>query len=173
LRRSFLIALLVLALAAGLAACGGGGDGSAGTTGAQAGGEGAEGAGKAEDPATVAWEKEVTAVMSYFENHVSAQMQPTIQDTYNKVLLEPLYRTYSGDLETLAKKLDATKPSPACAAVHKRIGATAHEVAKLTRELSEQSHHGEKWYSLFLERQGPKIQASSRELTELTFEPGC
>jgi hypothetical protein len=156
---------MLLALAAGLAACGGGGSSSGSSSSATA-----------PDPAraaSTAWKHEVTAVMSYFENHVSAQMQPTIQDTYNQRLLEPLYRTYSTDLETLAKKLDATKPPSSCAAVKKRIGAAAHSVAKLTRELSETSDHGEKWYSLFLERQGPKIQKSSAELTELTFEPGC
>jgi hypothetical protein len=171
-RRATLIALLLLGLAAGPAACGGGSS-SGESTGAPAAGEEAEPTAGSKDPATTAWENEVTEVMSYFENHVSAQMTPTIQDTYNQRLLEPLYRTYSTDLETLAKKLDATKPPSSCGAAHKQIGAAAHEVAKLTRELSEQSAHSEKFYSLFLERQGPKIQKSSAELTELTFEPGC
>lgn len=161
-RGAGLLALASIAL--GLVACGGG----SGTTGG--GSTTPESSGPSP---SAAWEGEVTEVMSYFENHVSAQMQPTIQDTYNQRLLEPLYRTYSKDLETLAKKLDATKPPQACAAVHKRIGAAAHEVAKLTRELSEQAHLSERKYSLFLGSQGPKIQKSSAELTELTFEPGC
>jgi hypothetical protein len=167
MRRASLIALLLLALAAGLAACGGGGSSSStsSTTSSST-------ANPARSEST-AWKHEVTDVMTEFENEVSSKMMPTIQDTYNKVLLEPLYRTYSKDLETLANKLDGTKPPSSCAAAHQRIGTAAHSLAKLTRELSEQSQHGEQWYSLYLERQGPKIQKASSELTELTFEPGC
>ena len=46
-------------------------------------------------------------------------------------------------------------------------------MAKLTRELSEQSKLNERDYSLLLSSQGPKIQKASQELTQLTFEPGC
>ena len=163
------LALFLMVL--GLAACGGGSSNTDPTTSPTA--TTATPAEPAASGPEATWAKEVTAVMSTFENQVSANMLPTIQDTYNQTLLEPLYRTYGGTLAQLAQNLEATKAPAACAAAQKRIATAAHHVAHLTEELSRQSHLSQQKYALLLERQGRKIQHWGRELTTLTASPHC
>jgi hypothetical protein len=162
------LALLAIAFAALLVAGCGGGSSSGGSSS-----ETAPASKPAADTPEAAWAKEVEGVMSYFENHVSAQAMPAIQDTYAKVSLEPLYRTYSANLAVLANELGRTKAPAACSALHARITTLAHRVADLTHELSEQPDLTERQYSLFLGRKGEKIRSASIELTELTAKPTC
>ena len=167
MRKIVLLAVVVAALL--VAGCGGGSS----STGSSSSSEPTSASKPAESTPEAAWAKEVAAVMSYFENHVSAQAMPAIQDTYAKAALEPLYRTYSANLAVLANELGKTKAPSECAALHARIATLAHRVADLTKELSEQPDLNERQYSLFLGRKGEKIRSASIELTELTAKPHC
>lgn len=167
MRKLVLVAMVVAALL--VAGCGGGSS----STGVSSSSEPAPASKPAGDTPEAAWAKEVKGVMSYFENHVSAQSMPAIQDTYAQAALEPLYRTYSANLAVLAKELEKTKAPAACSALHARIATLAHRVADLTRELSEQSDLTERQYSLFIGHRGEKIRSASIELTELTAKPTC
>ncbi len=103
MRKSLVAVALVLTVLF-LAACGG-----SGSSGSSTGDPGTAAEASSATAAEAAWTKEVGAVMSGFENNVSAQLMPQIQDTYNQLLLEPLYRTYSnygGKLTALAARLD-------------------------------------------------------------------
>jgi hypothetical protein len=145
-----------------LTACGGG----SGSTGSSSGGSPAT-------SAEAAWAKEVRAVMSYFENNVSAQVMPQIQDTYNQLLLEPLYRTYSGDLAKLARKLGATDAPPACVALRDQLTGDARRLAATTKALSDQRNLSEEEFGELLRKQGEKLSKYGGRLTALAAELHC
>ena len=172
MRRSAAIGLLAAVVALLVAGCGGGsssgGGGSA--TGTDAGTTAGEGA--VPSP-SAAWEKELTGVMTDFENEVSAHAVEEINTTTAQQLLEPLYRNYAVDLEELSDHLEATKPPPACVAVQKKIVEDGRADAQLTKQLSHRREMSEEEYAGFAAVQREKIKRYGGELTELTADPGC
>jgi hypothetical protein len=166
MRRLASIGLLVAAVALLVAGCGGGSSSSSGSS-TSAAGEGA-----AASP-SAAWEKELTGVMTDFENEVSAQAVEEINTTTAQRLLEGLYRNYAVDLERLSDDLEATKAPAACATVQKKIVEDGRADAQLTKQLSHRSEMEEEEYAAFATVQREKIKRFGSELTELTFDPGC
>jgi len=160
-RKLAIIPLLLLAVLA-LAACGGGGSsGAASTTSSTlASPEGA-------------WAKELTGVMTEFENKVSARLTEQISESSSQPLLEPLYATYSVDLFVLSKKLGKTEAPKACVALRKRMVDLTREVAALTEELGHQSHLSPEKYAVKVGRQGLKIDKIGHQLGQLTANPSC
>jgi hypothetical protein len=166
MRRLAFIALVALALL--VAGCGGSGSSSSGGT--------AAGTTAGESPAaspSAAWEKELTGVMTDFENEVSAHAVEEINTTTAQSLLEPLYRNYALDLEKLSDSLAATKPPAACAAVQKKIVEDGRADAQLTKQMSHRREMTEEEYAGFAAVQREKIKRYGGELTELTADPGC
>jgi hypothetical protein len=133
------IGLLASVVALLIAGCGGA-SGSSSASGTAAGTTAGEGAAPS---ASAAWEKELTGVMTDFENEVSAHAVEEINTTTAQQLLEPLYRNYAEDLETLSDHLEATKPPPACAAVQKKIVEDGRADAQLTKQLSHRREMSE------------------------------
>jgi hypothetical protein len=168
-RRLAFIGLLVAVVALLVAGCGGG-SGSSSGGGSSSGTTAGEGAGASP---SAAWEKELTDVMTDFENEVSAQAVEEINTTTAQSLLEPLYRNYAMDLETLSDHLEATKPPAACAAVHKKIVEDGRADAQLTKQMSHRREMSEEEYAGFAAVQREKIKRYGGELTELTADPGC
>jgi hypothetical protein len=169
MRRFAFLAPIVVVAALLVAGCGGGSGSSSGGGGA-AGTTAGEGTGAG---ASAAWEKEVTDVMSDFENEVSARAVEEINTTTAQRLLEPLYRNYAADLEKLSDHLEATKAPAACAAVQKKIVEDGRADAQLTRQLSHRREMDEEEYVSFAALQREKISKYGGELTELTADPGC
>jgi hypothetical protein len=167
MRRLAFIGLLAAAVLA--AGCGGGSGSSSGSATA-AGTTAGEGAAPS---ASAAWERELTGVMTDFENEVSAHAVEEINTTTAQQLLEPLYRNYAEDLETLSDHLEATKPPPACAAVQKKIVEDGRADAQLTKQLSHRREMSEEEFAGFAAVQREKIKRYGGELTELTADPGC
>jgi len=160
-RKTALIPLLLLALVFAACGCGGGGSSSSGTS---------SGAGSSEE---AAWAKEVQAVMSNFENNVSAQAVEAINTTSAQGLREPLYLSYSIKLAQLADELESTKAPAACVAARKKIATAGHRYAELTKELGEQDKLSQNQFSLLVEQQAVKIGKVGHELTTLTATPTC
>jgi hypothetical protein len=158
-RKFALIPLLLLALA--LAACGGGGSSSS------------SGSGSSGNSEEAAWAKEVTAVISHFENKTSAQMVESISTSSSQPLLEPLYRTYGGFLTLLAEELEATKAPEECVTARTKIASAGRQVAKLNKELGEQQNLSQEEFSMLVERQGVKISKAGHEFTTLIAKPSC
>jgi hypothetical protein len=158
--RRAVLALLLLTLV--LAACGSGSS-STGSSSASA----------SADPAEAAWAKEVEAVLTNFENKVSAQAVEAINTTSAQQLLEPLYATYGLHLARLAAELEATKAPPACVAVRKKIAADGRRVAQLNKELGEQEDLPQEKFSFLVEEQGAKIRKAGSAFTSLTAELAC
>jgi hypothetical protein len=169
MRRLALIGLLAAVVALLVAGCGGG-SGSSSGGGTAAGTTAGGGAGQAP---SAAWEKELTGVMTDFENEVSAQAVEEINTTTAQSLLEPLYRNYALDLEKLSDSLAATKPPAACAAVQKKIVEDGRADAQLTKQMSHRREMTEEEYAGFAAVQREKIKRYGGELTELTADPGC
>lgn len=169
MRRLAVVAALLGVLALLAAGCGGGsGSSSGGGTGSgTTAGEGAAAAGP------TPWEKELTGVMTDFENEVSAHAVEEINTTTAQQLLEPLYRNYAVDLEELSDKLEATKPPASCAAVQEKIVEDGRADAQLTKQLSHRREMSEEEYAGFAAVQREKIKRYGSELTELTADPGC
>jgi ABC-type phosphate transport system substrate-binding protein len=161
---------MALAVAALLVAGCGGGSGSSSGSGSASATTAGEGAGAS---ATAAWEKELTGVMTDFENEVSAHAVEEINTTTAQHLLEPLYRNYAIDLEKLSDNLEATKAPAACAAVQKKIVDDGRADAQLTKQLSHRTELNEEEFAGFAAVQREKIKRYGGELTELTFDPGC
>jgi hypothetical protein len=169
MRRLALIGLLAAVAALLVAGCGGG---SGSSSGSASGSGTTAGEGTAPSPSAV-WEKELTGVMTDFENEVSAHAVEEINTTTAQQLLEPLYRNYAQDLEELSDKLEATKPPAACAAVHKKIVEDGRADAQLTKQLSHRREMSEEEYAAFAAVQREKIKRYGGGLTELTADPGC
>jgi hypothetical protein len=168
--RRLVAAVLLTALVALLIGGCGGGSGSSSGSGTGSGTTAGEGTAPS---ASAAWEKELTGVMTEFENEVSAHAVEEINTTTAQQLLEPLYRNYAADLETLSDHLEATKPPAACAAVQKKIVEDSRADAQLTKQLSHRREMGEEEYAGFAAVQREKIKRYGGELTELTADPGC
>jgi hypothetical protein len=168
--RRLAAAIALLAVVALLVAGCGGGSGSSSGGGSASGTSAGEGA--VANP-SAAWEKELTKVMTDFENEVSAQAVEEINTTTAQHLLEPLYRNYAIDLEKLSDDLEATKPPAACAAVHRKIVEDGRADAQLTKQMSHRPELNEEEYAGFSAVQREKIKRYGGELTELTFDPGC
>jgi hypothetical protein len=168
-RRLAFLGLLVSVVALSIAGCGGGSGSSSGS----GGGSGTTaGESAAASPAS-AWERELTGVMTDFENEVSAHAVEEINTTTAQHLLEPLYRNYAVDLEKLSDKLETTKAPAACAAVQKKIVEDGRADAQLTKQLSHRTELDEEEFAGFAAVQREKIKRYGGELTELTFDPGC
>jgi hypothetical protein len=158
-RKFALIPLLLLALA--VAACGGGGSSSS------------SGSGSSGNSEEAAWAKEVTAVISHFENKTSAQMVESISTASSQPLLEPLYHTYSRFLTLLAEELEATKAPEACIAAREKIVDAGRKVAELNKELGEQDKLSQEEFSVLVEKQGVKLRKAGQEFTKLIADPSC
>jgi len=172
-RKLSLISLLVVAVLA-LAACGGGGSsGSGGTSGGSTTEEGTTGEGAAAKSPEEAWAKEVTDIMSEFENKVSAQLTELIHTSTAQQHLEPLYATYSVNLEVLANKLEGTKAPAACVAVRKKMVDITREVAVLTKSLSNDAKLNPEQYAAKGYEKGLQIDKLGHALGALTAEPSC
>lgn len=169
MRRLPSIGLLAALVALLVAGCGGG-SGSSSGGGTAAGTTAGEGAAPS---ASAAWEKELTDVMTDFENEVSAHAVEEINTTTAQQLLEPLYRNYAADLEELSDHLEATQPPPACSAVQKKIVEDGRADAQLTKQLSHRREMSEEEYAGFAAVQREKIKRYGGELTELSADPGC
>lgn len=161
MRKFALISLLLVAVLA-LSACGGGGSSSSGTT---------TSSGSASPEA--AWAKEITALMSEFENKVSATLTEQINTSTSQPILEPLYVTYSINLSVLAKKLEKTKAPKACVAVRAQMVKYTLQVAALANELGHQSHLSPEAYAQKGRELGLKIDKIGRRLGALTAKPKC
>jgi hypothetical protein len=164
-RKLALFPLLILALALGLAACGGGSSSSAGSTTSSGG----SGSGSGESP----WAKEVTEVMSEFENSKAGQVVEQIHTSTSKPILEPLYLTYTTNLLVLAKKIEGTKAPASCVALRKKMVADARQVAAVTKVLGHQSQLTPEQYSLKAYKKGLKIDRLGRNLGALAGELSC
>ena len=173
MRKAALISLLLVAVLA-LAACGGGGSSSSGSSaaGESAAGESATGESAAVSPEE-AWAKEVTDVMTEFENKVTPTVIEPIHTSTSKQHLEPLYGVYSVDLTVLAKKLEGTKAPAACVAVRKKMADITRQVAVLTKSLSGQAKLNYEQYAAKGYNQGLKIDKLGHKLGLLTAEPSC
>jgi hypothetical protein len=176
-RKLTLIPLLIVAVLA-LAACGGGGSSSSGgsettsSSGGNAAGESASGESAAASP-EAAWAKEITGIMSEFENKVSAQLTELIHTSTAQEHLEPLYATYSTNLTVLADKLEKTNAPAACVAVRKQMVDTTRKVAALTKSLSGDSKLNAEQYAAKGYNQGLKIDKLGHQLGALTAKPSC
>lgn len=169
MRKAAFISLLLVAVLA-LAACGGGGSSSSG--GSSSGGSTSEESTAATSPEE-AWAKEVTDVMTEFENKVTPTVIEPIHTSTSQQHLEPLYSTYSIDLSILAKKLEGTKAPAACVAVRKKMAEYTRRVAVLTKSLSGQSKLNPEQYAAKGYQQGLKIDKLGHALGALTVEPSC
>lgn len=176
MRKLSLIALLLVTVLA-LAACGGGGSSSSGGSGSSSGGGAAEEGGSGESAAAAspekAWAEEVTAVMTEFENKVTPTVVEPIHTSTSQQHLEPLYATYSIDLNVLAKKLEGTKAPAACVAVRKKMAEITNKVAALTKSLSGDAKLNPEQYAAKGYNQGLKIDKLGHALGALTVEPSC
>ena len=168
MRKVALISLLLAAVLA-LAACGGGGSSSGGSS--TTGGSG--GAASSAASPEAAWAKEVTDVMTEFENKVTPTVIEPIHTSTSQQHLEPLYSTYSIDLSILAKKLEGTNAPAACVAVRKKMAGYTRQVAVLTKTLSGQSKLNPEQYAAKGYQQGLKIDKLGHALGALTAEPKC
>jgi hypothetical protein len=169
MRRLAFVGLLAAVVGLLVAGCGGG---SGSSSGGGSGSGTTAGEGAAPSP-SAAWEKELTGVMTDFENEVSAHAVEEINTTTAQQLLEPLYRNYAEDLETLSDHLEATQPPATCAAVQKKIVEDGRADAQLTKQLSHRREMTEEEYAGFAAVQREKIKRYGGELTELTADPGC
>jgi ABC-type glycerol-3-phosphate transport system substrate-binding protein len=166
-RKVALISLALLALV--VAGCGGGGSSSSvTTTGSAVASESPTASGP-----EAAWAKEVTALMSQFENHVSAEAVEKINTTTAQALLEPLFKVYGANLIRLAAKLEATKAPAACVAVRGQLAAYGRKVGELYAEMGEQQQLTEKEFDLKLYPQRAKISRYGGKLTELAADLHC
>ena len=165
--RKLFIPPILLALLLIAAGCGGGSSSSGGSSGSSTSAEAASSGPEA------AWAKEVTKVMSHFENHVSAQATENINTTYRQPLLEPLYRSYAIELAKLTDQLEATDAPAACAAVQKQMVDDGRAIAQLTKQLGHQGEKNEGDYAAFAQVQRIKIRRYGGDLTKLSFEPSC
>ena len=164
MRKLALLPLLILAL--GLAACGGGGSSSsAGTTTSS----GDSGSGSGESP----WAKEVTEVMSEFENSKAGQVVEQIHTSTSQPILEPLYLAYTSNLLVLAKKIEGTEAPASCVALRKKMAAEARQVAALTKVLGHQPQLNPEQYAVKAYKKGLKIDRIGRNLGALAGELDC
>jgi hypothetical protein len=165
-RKLALFPLLLLVF--GLAACGGGGSSSGS-------GSGGGGSTEAETAATpeAAWGKEVTAVMTEFENSEAGTVIEQIHTSTSQQHLEPLYKAYWSNLLLLAKKLDATKTPAACEALEKKMAAEIHTVAAAAKDLSDGRGLNPEQYAVKAYHQGLTIDKSGQKLGALVAEPHC
>ncbi len=168
MRKAAFISLLLVAVLA-LAACGGGGSSSSGST--TSGEKSGESTAAASPEA--AWTKEVTDVMTEFENKVTPTVIEPIHTSTSKQHLEPLYSVYSVDLTVLAKKLEGTKAPAACVALRKKMVDTVSKVAVLTKSLSGQAKLNAEQYAAKGYNQGLKIDKLGHALGLLVAEPTC
>lgn len=171
MRKLTLAALLLVAVLA-LAACGGGGSSSSGGT---TGGPTAAASEPAESAASpeAAWAKEITDVMSEFENKVSARITEQIHTSTSQQHLEPLYATYSINLSVLGNKLEATKAPKACVATREQMVGDTRKVAALTKELGHQPKLSPEQYAAKAYELGLKFDKLGHHLGGLTAEPTC
>jgi hypothetical protein len=153
-RKVALIPLILIALL--VAGCGGG-----------------SGSTESSSSAEAAWAKEVQAVLSHFENHVSSRFVESISTSSAQHLLEPLYRAYAIHLAKLTQELEATKAPAACVATRKKIAADARRVTELNQELGHQQHLGEDHFAILVEKQRSKLSRYGSELAELGANPTC
>lgn len=162
MRKATLISLLLVAVLA-LAACGGGGSSSSGgsssTTSAAASPE-------------AAWAKEMTQVVTEFENKASALIEQIHTSTSHQIL-EPLYAAYAVNLAVLSKKLEATKAPAACVAVREKLAGYARQVAVLAKSLSHKPKLSPEQYAALGYHQGLKIDKLGHKLGTLVAEPTC
>jgi hypothetical protein len=158
------LVLALLALALGIAACGGGGSPSSDTAAAPAG---------APPSAETAWAKEVEKVMRRFENHVSARATEQIHTTSSQPLLEPMYRAYGAALTKLGDELEATEAPQACVALRRRMGEDAHALGQLTTRLGHEGNVGQEEFSALVVQQEAKTHRYGRDLTEISYRPEC
>jgi hypothetical protein len=175
-RKSLFIPLLLVAILA-LAACGGGGSSSSSQT-ATPSEEAPNEGGAAEEPAKAAtpeeaWAKEVTDVMSEFENKVAANLTEEIHTSTSQPHLEPLYSTYSTNLSVLGNKLESTDAKGACVAVRAQMVKDVREVAALTKTLASDRKLNPEQYAAKGYTQGQKIDKIGHHLGTLTLEPKC
>lgn len=169
MRKAVFISLLLVAVLA-LAACGGGGSSSSG--GSTSGGNAPAESAAAASP-EAAWAKEVTDVMTEFENKVTPTVIEPIHTSTSKQHLEPLYSVYSVDLTVLAKKLEGTKAPAACVALRKKMVDTVSKVAVLTKSLSGQAKLNAEQYAAKGYNQGLKIDKLGHALGLMVAEPTC
>jgi hypothetical protein len=160
------LALVLLAVA--VAGCGGGSSStrSSSTTAESTGGGSAS-------PAEAAWAREVEAVMTEFENDVSAQVMPEIDAADSQLLLEPLYRTYGLDLGTLAKKLEGTDAPAACVALRDALVGNARKLSAVTESLGHAEDLEEEEFGELLRARGKKLSRHGGRLTELSADLHC
>jgi hypothetical protein len=164
-RKLALISLLVVAVLA-LAACGGGGSSSSGGSGGST--TEAESAASPE----AAWAKEVTDVMTEFENKASALIEQIHTSTSHQIL-EPLYAAYAVNLEVLSKKLEATKAPAACVAARKKLAGVTSQVSVLAKSLSNDPKMTPEQYAAKGYHQGLKIDKLGHQLGALVAKPSC
>jgi hypothetical protein len=162
-RKATLISLLLVAVLA-LAACGGGGSSSSGGSGSSTS--------SAASPES-AWAKEITAVMTEFENKVTPTVIEPIHTSTSQQHLEPLYSVYSVDLSVLSKKLESTNAPAACVATRKKMAGYTRQVAVLTKALSSNPKLNDEQYSQKAYEKGLKIDKLGHALGLLTAEPNC
>jgi hypothetical protein len=160
-RRPFVVPLIVLALAFGLAACGGGGSSSSATTG------GSEGS-----SAEAAWGKEVEAVMRRFENQQAQEIEQ-IHTSTSQGRLEPLYREYGAALAKLGKDLEATNAPPECVALREKMGEDGAALAQLHTKLGHESGVDPEEFSALVAVQESRIHRYGGDLTKITYRPHC
>jgi ABC-type glycerol-3-phosphate transport system substrate-binding protein len=160
-RKVTLISLLVVAVLA-LAACGGGGSSSSG---------GSSSASAAASP-EAAWAKEVTGVMTQFENKASALIEQIHTSTSHQIL-EPLYAAYAINLKVLTKKIEATKAPAACVAAQKKLASYTRQVSVLAKSLSNDPKMTPEQYAAKGYHQGLKIDKLGHKLGTLLAKPSC
>lgn len=158
MRRLAAGALALVFVAFVLATCGGGSSSTGSSTG---------------ESSATAWVKEVEAVLSEFENDVSAQVMPEIDAADSQLLLEPLYRTYAIDLGTLAKKLAGTEAPAACAAIRGRLAGDARKLAAVTKSMGHAGDLEEEEFGKLLRKQGEKLSRYGADLTMLAGKLDC
>ncbi len=167
MRKLALLPLLLLVF--GLAACGGGGSSTGGSGSPNSGATDAE---TAESP-QAAWGKEVTAVMTEFENSEAGTVIEQIHTSTSQQHLEPLYEAYWSNLRLLSKKLDATKTPPTCKAIEKQMAAEIDIVAAAAKDLSNGHGLNPEQYAVKAYHQGLKIDKAGQKLGALVAEPNC
>lgn len=163
MRKVALISLLVVAVLA-LAACGGGGSSSSG-------GSGGGTTSSAASP-EAAWAKEVTAVMTQFENKASALIEQIHTSTSHQIL-EPLYAAYAINLGVLTKKIEATKAPAECVAARKKLAGVTSQVSVLAKSLSHDPKMTPEQYAALGYHQGLKIDKLGHQLGALVAKPSC
>jgi hypothetical protein len=166
--------LLVILAALILGACGGGGSssGSGESTTAASGGNAPGGATEVSGPEE-AWAKEVTAVMSRFEDEVSARAVEQINSASSQPLLEPLFRTYSANLAALARQVEATHAPAACLAARQKLTDLSDHLSRLNKLLGRQRKLDEDEYTGLVVETRIKISHVGGELTRLVSKPHC